>query len=161
VQEGTWRVDDGALVGSGGQVLSDAQLVDGTLEVDFEAASDRGTQAVGIGFRAQPSPDRDDGAGYGVNFRLGTDTFNVFRGEHGAWEAIDPANAKYHASPAVQPRKNHVVVHAAGGSFRIEVNGAPLAAFDDATFARGGVTLWVESSKETVRFSGFRIVPTK
>jgi hypothetical protein len=157
VQEGAWQVDGDALIGSGGQVISETELGDGTLEIHFEFIDPTGTHSVGIGFRAQDIPEREDGSGYGVNFRLGSATFNLFKGTCGSWAPVDPAFPAYHASPVVRPRENQVTVRASGGSFVILVNDKEIAAFTDDAYIRGRITLWVESAKERVRFSRIRM----
>jgi hypothetical protein len=163
-QEGIWKVEGDSLLGRGGQVISSVELNDGTLELDIELVDGLDTTlgdgtglAVGVGFRARPVARRSDASGYGVNFRLGTDTFNLFKGIDGDWDVFDPNFPKYHPSPAVDPVKNHVVVHAAGGTFAITVNERPLASFADDDFPKGRVTLWVHSAQTTVRFSNIRI----
>jgi protein kinase-like protein len=172
VQKGTWRLEGDALLGSGGRVISSAELADGTLDLDYELVEGPGT-TVGIGFRATPALYDKDGGGYGTNFRLGTNTFNVFRGKDGdwesnkfsrvladgSWEVVDPAYPDFYPSPAVNPEKNHVSVRAEGSMFTIAVNGQTVGVLEDGLYPTGRVTLWVNSPKSTVRFSNLRITP--
>ncbi len=159
VQDGSWREEDGALIGSGGQLMSDAELRDGTFEVDFEPIEmpASGT-TIGIGFRAQPVLERELGSGYGVNFGLGeTIRFQVFEGANGAWRPVDPAFPRFRPSPALRSGKNRVAVTARGDTFEIHVNGEPLARFVDDTYAQGRVTLWVQNRTARVRFSNIQL----
>jgi hypothetical protein len=152
VQDGSWREEEGTLVGSGGQVISTNALGDGTLELDVASLTEGASHAVGVGFRAQLGTEREDGSGYGVNFRLGTDRFDVLEGRAGAWSSVVEQGRR--GSPSLRARDNHVLVRARGGHFEIEINGERAASFDDATYASGGLTLWVQSHNERVRFSG-------
>jgi serine/threonine protein kinase len=153
VQAGTWSEDGDGVLGRGGQIYSDREFGDGTLELDVELVDGPGGHSIGIGFRAKPVGGPADGSGYGVNFKSIVNTFNVFKGVSGDWEPIDPAFPSYHASPVLLPRKNHFVLRASGRSFAVDANDRPMVAFEDGVYAGGRVTLWVSSSIETVRFS--------
>ncbi|MBX5481889.1 MAG: protein kinase [Myxococcaceae bacterium] len=158
IQEGSWRVEDGALIGSGGQVMSDAELRDGHLTVDFEPIRlpPNGT-TIGIGFRAQPVLEREDGSGYGVNFGIGNrGLFQVFEGAHGGWQPADPAFPRFRPA-TLRPGRNRVEVDARGEAFEIRLNGETIARVEDDTYAAGRVTLYVQHRAAEVRFSNFEI----
>jgi hypothetical protein len=70
---------------------------------------------------------------------------------------LNPAFTTFQASPAIDPTRNHITIRAKGASHTIEVNGKPLATFNDAALAKGRLNFWVESSANDVKFSNVRV----
>lgn len=156
--QGNWQVVGDAVEGTGGWLMSKEDLGDATIEVDTELVSGQGGRTVGVGFRYQPMADPATSSGYGVNLTTGGSTYNVFKGTNGKWLPVNPAFTAFQPSPAVQPRKNHIVIRSSGASHTISVNGQTLSTFDDAAYPKGAINLWVESTADKVRFSNLRVI---
>lgn len=159
VKSGDWRVEDGALVGKGGVIMSATEMADLVFEVDVDCP-ELGDRTVGIGFRQQPrepGPEGEKkGAGYGFNF-TGTKTYNVFKGSKNTWTPVNPAFTTFQPSPVLDPGKNHIAVRLVGRKGDIDVNGKRVMTYEDSTFMKGRISFWVESTATTVRFSNIHI----
>jgi len=158
VLSGRWSKDGEALVGSGGRVISKSDIADGTLDVDVEKAAPSPGEPgiVDVGFRYSLHAD-DPGRGNGYELQVKGTTFTVVRGANSYWQPVQPEIRGFQTSGLLDAKKNHITVKMVGTSFRLDVHGDSLLAFDDATFAHGRVSLAVESPGETVRFSGFAV----
>jgi hypothetical protein len=168
VVEGSWRVDQGALVSSGGRVQAQRDLSDGSLELDAEQdpSSPSGAGTIGIGFRYSLLNDDPSRAnGYLLSLQGGGPagggpggSFTVSRVANSYAQPVSPDLRGLQHTGLLDPRKNHIVIHMAGNSFRIDVNGESLLAFTDPSYERGGVGLSVQASASTVRFTNVRFV---
>lgn len=156
---GSWKVvDGGALVGSGGHVQTKEAFGDGTIELDVELMTGPAGRTLGVAWRYDAEGgDVTKGSGYAANITPGTNQYNVFRGDKGNWQPVNPAFTTFQPSPAIDPKRNHIVIRAQGASHTIEVNGTPLASFNDARLAKGRLNFWVESSANEVKFSNIRV----
>jgi hypothetical protein len=157
VMGGTWEASGGALIGSGGNLSSTESYGDATIDMDIELLSGTGGRTIGIGFRYQPTDDPAKGSGYGVNLTTGASSYNVFKGKTGDWRPVNPAFTAFQSSPAIAPGKNHLTIRSVGKSHSIQVNGKPLATFEDDAYPKGQINFWVESTAEKVKFSGFTV----
>ncbi len=157
VISGSWETSGGALIGSGGNLTSTESYGDATVDLDVELLAGAGGRTIGIGFRYQSTDDPAKGSGYGVNLTTGASTYNVFKGTPGDWRPVNPAFTAFQPSPAINPGKNHLTIRSIGKSHSIQVNGKPLATFEDDAYPRGQINFWVESTAEKVKFSGFTV----
>jgi hypothetical protein len=156
VIDGTWKVEGNTLMGSGGHVQSTAEYDDVTIEMDVEQNADLGDRNVGVGLRYSfTNYDSRKTNGYDINWNS-RKRINEFVGEANVWK---PLHRNWLSSPALQPLNNHLVVRARGALFSVEVNGVVIDTFSDGTYVRGHVSLWVESTRQTVRFANIRLSP--
>ncbi|MFT3775039.1 MAG: hypothetical protein QM820_57560 [Minicystis sp.] len=160
VKSGDWHVEGNTLIGRGGVIMTADEQADAVIEMDVDTNGSIGDRTIGIGFRQQPREagfaGEKKGAGYGFNF-TGNRAFNVFRGSDNYWMPVNPAFTSFQPSPALDGIKNHVVIRTVGKRTDVNVNGVRIMRFEDDTFARGRISLWVESTASAVRFSNVKI----
>ncbi len=164
VIDGSWKVENGALIGLTGHIQTQTDITDATIDLDVEL-----TEAIdrlyGLGFRfslVQDDPTRKNG--YALNF-LGK-SFNVLRGQNNRWISLldqdptKPLPETYVKSPEIDERKNHVTIVMKGKSFVISINGKEVNHFEDSVYSSGRLMLWVpDPGGQPARFTNIRVHP--
>src|SRR5262249_9215253 len=154
--DGKWSSDGETLAGAGGHLATVDELGDFTFDVDISVAAGPIDRTVGVGVRGRDIIDPAKAQGYAVNFT--NNTYNAFKGTAGKWLPVNRAFTACQPTPLLVAGTNHVSVRATGGRFAAFVNGQPLIEWQDASYERGKLHFWVESTATTVRFANLKIV---
>ena len=155
VDDGKWRREGDALIGTAGNVWTREEVGDAVVEMDVEQNADNRPRVIGVGLRInRPEKEPAKASGYALNF-MSDRTFVFMRGLEGQWTWL--SGNGFQVAPALQPFKNHLVLRMQGAALTVTANGLPVFSGTDPTYPRGKITLWVESTLQTVRFSNIKV----